>query len=280
MIALHQKTLSTHPSVRSSTVPATRFGAVIPQSAMEGFARQLPGMKQISVPRFLKTFDFKDIGMVTIPQMMLIYGLCLLSRSFNAARRSKNELREQVTRDSMGYAFWFFVTPILQRLFLKVCAPKQYAQALLELTPKPVADSLTNSTFKQKAQLLNWRFNPLKRFSLPSAKQVNEQMKLGLYKIKQASYSPESAEFAHIQNYYKNLVKWRNFATGLGIAVTVGLMGVGINLYNIHITRKKMARQQQEELQQAAQAPLPLTQPAPAFMSTAAPATGMTNPFG
>jgi hypothetical protein len=157
----------------------------------------------------------------------------------------------------MGFAFWFFVTPMLQRVFLKFCAPAKYKKALLEVKQKPASDNFANLSLKQKAQVINWHVNPLERYSLPSSKQVKEQMHLALEKMEKGGYGNTSKEFLHIQNYYKDLVKWRNYATGLGYLVTIGLLGIGINLYNIHVTKKKMAERQQGLAPQQPPAPMP-----------------------
>jgi hypothetical protein len=218
---------------------ALHFGNATARLAGEA-ARQLPGMRGVGIGNALKTFDFKESGIATLKQIMVIYGMCILSRMYNAWRRSKNELREEVTRDSMGFGFWFFGTPFLQRAFLKLCAPKAYHQALLELNPKPATANFASLPLKEKARVLNWHLNPLARYALPGTKQINEQMALALKKMKQVGYPEGSAEFAHIKDYYTNLVKWRNYAAGVGYATTIGLIGIGINLYNIYITKKKL----------------------------------------
>lgn len=226
------------PSAQTASYPP-RFGGVLNPLMV---AHQLPGMQRAGIGNALKQFDFKELGIATIPQIMLIYGMCILSRMYNAWVRSKNEFREEVVRDSMGFSFWFFGTPIIQRAFLKLCAPAPYRQALLEINPKPLG-RFSSLPLKEKARALNWYLNPLARYSLPSTKQVQEQEKLALEKMEKAGYTTHSGEFAHVRDYYKNLVKWRNFATGLGYLVTIGLIGIGINLYNIHITKKNMQRQ-------------------------------------
>ena len=232
------------PSLSTIKPPQPQFSGTIPTAVVQTATHQLSGMRNVSINRLIKTIDFKEMGISTIPQMMTIYAFCLMSRMYNASRRSKNELREQVTRDSMGYSFWFFGAHILQRVFLKFFAPHPYQQALLEIKKAPAEGKFLELNTKQKLQMLNWHINPLARFTLPSSKQVREQWELARHQIEQAGFHAGSLEFNQVQDYYKNLIKWRQFATGLGHLATIGLIGIGINLYNIHITRKKVHAQQ------------------------------------
>src|SRR5262249_52461544 len=153
---------------------------------------------------FMKKMDFKELGSATIPQIMLIYGACILSRMYNAGKRSKNELREEITRDSMGYTFWFFGTPILQRLFLKAFAPAPYGKALLALKQNPHGP-FASLNAKQKLRALNHQFNPIAHYGLPSTRQIKEQMEIALHRMEAGGYKEGSSQFNHIQNYYKNL---------------------------------------------------------------------------
>lgn len=193
----------------------------------------------------LKRLDFKDLGQATLDQIKLIYGLCILSRIYNAAQRSKNEVREVAIRDSLGFGFWFFATPMIQRLFLKTLPPKPYRDALVQATPNPTKaqgfrDALSLST-TDKLRYANWRLNPISHYTIPSSKQVNDQMAQALNSLERAGYRPGSITMGKLETHYKHLLKWRNLATGAGTLITIALLGVGINMYNIYLTNKNRA---------------------------------------
>lgn len=182
----------------------------------------------------LKWLDFQELGTATLKQIQLIYGLCILSRIAAASTRSKNEVRETTTRDSMGYAFWFFATPMMQRGVLAM-APAKYRSGLIQQRPAPESGALRK---------LNHTLNPLSRWSIPSSQQVKDRMHQALQTLEKQGYGPETDAYLQLQKHFQGMVKWRNLATGFGMAATVGLLGIGINLYNIHMTRKKVAQGQ------------------------------------
>lgn len=213
------------------------------------------GMKSVPVGGFLKAFDFKEMAAANLTQIKLIYGLCILSRIYNASRRSKNEVREVTTRDSMGFTFWFFATPIIQRLFLKTLVPRHLREALVQKAAPPEA----TAGLRGKLSLLNYKLNPMSRWVIPSSQQIKDQMHQaletmnrsgvdgqlvkgkGMLKLLKGQQAVGEEAYLKVFSYYKNLLKYRNLATGLGWAVTIGLLGIGINMYNIHMTRKKVA---------------------------------------
>lgn len=228
---------TTQAGAQKVALNSPQFGSLLTTSSL--------AMQRAPISNRLKSFDFQNLAVATINQIQVIYGMCLLSRTYNSWKRSPNELRETITRDSMGYTFWFFGTPILQRLFLKAFAPPNYKDALLEIKKTPISKNPTGLNIQHKLSSINQKINPLAHFSLPTTRQVKNQMQHALLRIEQSGYKEGSPEFTKIENYYKNLVKWRNFATGLGYIVTIGLIGIGINLYNIHMTRKKNAKLEQ-----------------------------------
>lgn len=240
MTTLQPTTLSS-PWLSAPVASQPRFGNSFSQ-AVEGSATNRAG-------RFLKALDFQELGTSNLNQIKVVYGLCILSRLYNAAKRSKNEVREVLTRDSLGFAFWFFATPILQRLFLAKCVPAQYRSALIQQAPPATraqnwSELQKLPTLKEKLRFINGRLNPLARWTIPSSHQVKDQMAQALSTLERAGHKPGSDAFLKLENYYKQLVKYRNLSTGVGWAMTIGLLGIGINMYNIYLTKKKVAQGQ------------------------------------
>jgi len=235
-------------AAQAGASPSPRFQGVVPITP-----RQLP------VGKLLKTFDFRSLGTTTLVQAQVIYTSCILSRIFNGYKRSPNDLRENTIRDSLGWTAWFYGVPILQRVFLSTFAPKPYRQALLPVAPKAFAEVL-HPTLGQRLKQINWACNPLVRLALPTLQQVKDQSTLALARLEDSGVAPHHAHYAELSNYYKNLVKWRNYATGVGYLTTIAVLGIGINCLNIMVTRHKVHQLKARQLnaQAAENKPHPL----------------------
>lgn len=164
--------------------------------------------------RVLSSLDYAQTGQSSTNQNKLIYGMNIVSRL--AAARGWNEFGEIGRRDILGWLFWFYTTPLIQRAVI-ACAPKEVRQALLTQTPKPEGGGLK--------QLL-WRFNPLVRWHLTSLPQIKDYIQNPLYK--------EQLPFLY------KVRNWRAGAAGVGLGIAMLALGVGINLLNIAITRKNV----------------------------------------
>lgn len=196
------------------------------------------GMKNFKVNGLMRFLDFEELAFATINQIKVIYGLCIMSRILAASTRSKNEVREVATRDSMGYTFWFFATPMIQRLFLRFLSPKDLRPGLIVEKAKPEATGGLMNTLKR----ISWEISPLARWEIPSAHQVKDRMAHALQALEKQGVSHTDEAFIKMEKHFKNLIKWRSLATGLGWGITIALLGVGINLYNIYMTRRNLER--------------------------------------
>jgi hypothetical protein len=159
----------------------------------------------------LHAFDFERPGVTTTPMNMTIYGSNILSRL--AAARTANEFWENLRRDGLGWACWFYTTPIVQRLVVR-CSPKHVREALLTENPKPVTGLL---------QKLNWQVNPLMRWHLTSSNQILDY-------LNKPQYAKEAA-------FLNELRLWRTGASAVGLLMALFVLGIGINLVNIAITK-------------------------------------------
>ncbi len=196
-------------------------------------------MANFKVSGLMRFLDFQELASATINQIKVIYGLCIMSRILAASTRSKNEVREVATRDSMGFTFWFFATPMIQRLFLRFLSPKDLRPGLIVEKAKPAA---TGGGLMNTLKRLSWEISPLARWEIPSAHQVKDRMAHALQALEKQGISHSDEAFIKMEKHFKNLIKWRSLATGLGWAITIALLGVGINLYNIYMTRRNLER--------------------------------------
>lgn len=273
-IATQRHSLPPHQSVgKLSTQPLAQFGA----AQGKPLAQTLP-----SISRMLKHFDFTDIGNSHVKQIQLVYASCILWRLVAANERRKasptqsyNEIRESILRDSVGYAFWFFGTPMLQRLYL-ASIPQEYGKALIMKNP---ADSKAKGIWQQaKAKVKAW--NPISGYAVPSSEQVKDLRTQALQSLKGTGIQSSKEAYQRVEGFYNKLVLHRNMATGIGLVSTILLLGIGINYLNFYLTQKNV-EQRNKELQKPKFPPapnLPSFRPPQSITAPATPATNITPP--
>jgi hypothetical protein len=217
----------------SVTTPTPRAAAIPPNSAAPLKLKQTPP----AIGKALRYFDFRDLGFSQVGQIQLVYAGCILWRLIAANERRKaspsqswNEIRESALRDSVGYAFWFFGTPTLQRLYLKVFPPQEMEKALIQPT--------RNQETGLWATVKKW--NPISGYAIPSSEQVRDMKTQAIDRLKTASIDNSSENFQRVEKYYKKLLHHRNMATGVGLLSTIGLLGIGINYLNFYLTQKNV----------------------------------------
>lgn len=230
------------------------------------------GQTQASVPpqvsRLLKHFDFTDIGNSHVKQIQLVYAACILWRLAAANERRKasptqsyNEIRESLLRDSVGYAFWFFGTPTLQRLYLG-CIPDRYKDSLIQKTPT----EKTANGFWQKTKTTLKKWNPITGYAIPSSEQVKDLRTQALQALHKQDIKTSSETYKQVEHFYNKLVMHRNMATGVGLVSTILLLGIGINFLNFYLTNRNVERRN-KELQEP---PFPPAPSLPRFQPPAA----------
>lgn len=216
-----------------STQPRAQFGG----AQSKPLAQTPP-----AISRMLKHFDFTDIGNSHVKQIQLVYAGCILWRIVAANERRKasptqsyNEIRESILRDSVGYAFWFFGTPMLQRLYL-ASIPQEYGKALMMKNP---ADSKAKGLWQQaKTKIKAW--NPISGYAVPSSQQVKDLRTQALQSLKGTGIQSSEEAYQRVEHFYNKLVLHRNMATGIGLISTILLLGIGINYLNFYLTQKNM----------------------------------------
>ena len=189
--------------------------------------------------RTLKTFDYHQFADTSLRQVQFIYAAVIASRVMAAAARSKNEVVETVTRDPLAWLSWFYAMPMLQRVFLKHAAPEKYRDGLIAVKPKPVGEGLMAGLKKA-----NYALNPLMKYDIATRGQIQDRKAQFLNKLLQKGEQEGSEAFVKASKYFDGVLKWRNYATGLGMGLTILLLGVGIKYVNIAVTKAQMAKDQ------------------------------------
>jgi hypothetical protein len=206
------------------------------------FAGLLPQASPVQARKLLEHLDFTAVGASPVKQIGVIFSSLVTWRLLAANERRKasiskrwNELRENLLRDLLGFAFWFLGVPVLQRLYLRAVA--QHNPELKDILIQRV-----QAKTGQSKGPLNWlrSNNPLSNRYIPSSQQVKDQMHQALQTLQKAGIDANQAAYQETQLAYGQLIKHRNFATAVGLGSTILLLGVGINLLNFYLTQKNI----------------------------------------
>jgi|GEM_PF-6619381 len=191
--------------------------------------------------KLLEHLDFTDIGASPVKQIGVIFSALIIWRLLAANERRRasvskrwNELRENLMRDLLGFAFWFLGVPVLQRLYLGMVAKRN---------PKLQHILIQRTHMETKGKgVLGWikANNPLTNRYIPSSQQVKDWMEQALLELKVDKTHPV---YQQTQKEFLRFIKHRNLATALGLGSTILLLGVGINLLNFYLTRKNVTRE-------------------------------------
>lgn len=270
--ATHQSKLTRH-----GNKPAE--GPAFSQQTQPHFAGAANNGLSRAYRKLLNHLDFRAMGTSYLNQIQVIYAACISWRLVAANERRKesptkswNEVRENALRDSMGYMFWFFATPMLQR-------------GILSYVTKKYDPGIGNSLCKVNPEIANGKgfwgkikaWNPLYRIDIPSSEQVKNQKEQALADLNAAKIGATEDAYKKVELFYNKLSKYRNIATGLGLLNTIALIGIGINLFNFYLTRKNMERRKMA-MQHPEFPPLP-TVPKPPTASSSDGATQTPPPI-
>lgn len=212
------------------------------------------GGQVFNSPGLLRTFDFKTLGQAAIPQNQLIYMMVIASRAAVGMQRSRNEVREVLVRDLVGWSFWFYATPMVLRGYLALASANNpiLKAALLQEKPKPNPQQFQGlrKGFEQ-LKALTWHINPLQRFNMPSPDQLKAVKNIELHRLEASSTAALGDEGLRaarkaLHEFYDSAVMHRNIATAVGLILTIGLLGFGIPLLNIWMTRQNVEQKKEQ----------------------------------
>ncbi|MBQ4114898.1 hypothetical protein IJD34_05795 [bacterium] len=196
---------------------------------------------------FVDKIAFKGL-FPSVNQLMGIYGLTIMSRLL--AARDKDELRESLTKDFLGYISWLVLGDIVNRL---------------------VAEKINNSVMNRTNDIAQKGF--FKRAFYSKLKTRDEILiealsEKGISTIKNENGQRIAKTFKEMLNDLKNIndevfvknvrskLRTLNKAQGIGYLFTGIVLGLGIPNLNIYITntldKKRKAKQAQSSQQQIA----------------------------
>jgi hypothetical protein len=185
----------------------------------------------VPAPALLTAMDFATLGASTVAQNKLIYGMVIGSRV--VAARENTERWENLRRDPLGWYSWFMGSPLLQ---------VGLALFGLPLVAKGSKELMVNHLNKDAnfIQKLGWTlFNPSKLWLLASDKQLEQrktQLVDGLLK------AGRQKEIEAVEKLFSKTIVMRGLMSFIGLAFTIALLGVFINLLNIAMTKASLRK--------------------------------------
>lgn len=203
--------------------------------------------------------DFMEAGVTSVPQCKVIYSSIIGSRVFEGEERSKNEWKEHLLRDSLGWTMWFYATDIIKTAFLslfnKASDPLKNAthNLLLNPRPKPVKPKAggLGTHLKYALQRVNWQVNPGGRFYTPTSDQLRERRGQWLSRLAASALSAEE-KLAHktsIESVFKKAITANNYARTIGIILNIALLGFTVPELNILMTEMRNEAEQLKKME-------------------------------
>lgn len=190
------------------------------------------GLKKISPKGFMSKMAFKGFW-PTLSQLKAIYGLTIISRLFVA--RDKDELRESLTKDTLGFLSWLVLGDFVNKMVaegLDKKLEKSVMNRTKEVAGKGYWSRVFNSSLKNRDEVL---IEALAENGISTVKKDGD-------KIIAKSFKELLAELDKLPEAVRNLTKKRlstlNKAQLAGYAFSGLVLGLGIPNLNIYITNK------------------------------------------
>ena len=181
---------------------------------------------QFTPKKFMDKMAFTG-KMPTINQLKGIYGVTIISRIFSA--RDKDELREVLTKDTLGYLSWLVLGDIVNRMAAGKLDPS--VMNFKKGTEKAgYFKKMFNSSLKTRDEIL---IETLAKNGIKSTKNVDGNLVAKTFKEMQADLNKLSPE---LQKMTKKRLSTLNKAQAAGYLFSGLVLGLGIPNLNIYIT--------------------------------------------
>lgn len=205
---------------------STEFKALKATSAAAFFGMVLATLKT-GLGGFMNKMAFKGFW-PTIPQLKGVYGLTIVSRIL--ATRDKDELREALTKDTLGFLSWLVLGDFVNKIAAE-SLDKSVMNRTADIEKKSWGSRLFNSSLKSRDEILikTLADNGISTVKTDGEKNIAKtfsEMMEDLNKI-----SDES-----IKNATKKRLKTLNKAQLAGYIFSGLVLGLGIPNLNIYIT--------------------------------------------
>lgn len=204
----------------------------------------LATLKTASVKGFMEKMAFKGFW-PTIPQLKGIYGLTIISRLL--ATRDKDELRESLTKDTLGFLSWLVLGDIVNKMTAEGL-DKSVMNRTKDVAKKGYFGRIFNSSLKTRDEVL------VETLSQNGIATVKEN---GVAKtFKEMLKDLDGIKNEQVKKLAKKKLGTLNKAQAAGYLFSGLVLGLGIPNLNIYITnaldKKRKAAKAAEEQQNAA----------------------------
>lgn len=175
----------------------------------------------------IKNLQFKGFS-PTINQLKFIYGATIMSRFLVA--RNENELKEASIKDILGFTNWLILGNFVQKFVVQSLDKSGDLIKKDTLKGNKIVNWIQNSFIKTRDEVLHEALGQ-KAFKDGKALSFNDMMK---------AISDNKAA--------KKKIRILTLAQLAGYAYSGVVLGLGIPKLNIYLTKRRMAKQQAEEL--------------------------------
>ncbi len=242
-------TPSSSPSTTTTTA-ATPLYATPAANRLGGVAAK-PLPKLLKVNGFVKKLDYQKLLTTPRGQSHFIYVAMILSRLVAAGVRGAQidnyrEVYEHALRDTIGFTMFFFGSNFLLRFFTKAIFPNTWNQLMTapqaDTIKRPFMGKAIGDSGSRVAKVVRgvrrWKY-ALVNSDLLSSSQVKELGDKRLAQLRAGGHV-STAKIENLAKEFKRMVTKRNAMSTLGLVVNIALLGIGIPLLNIVMTKNSV----------------------------------------
>lgn len=207
---------------------STKF-KVIKAISSAAFLTMILGTLKSWPQQFMEKMSFKG-KMPTINQLKGVYGITIVSRIFSA--RDKDELREVLTKDTLGYLSWLVLGDIVNRITAQLLDKSVINFKKDKKQSKWVLKEALFTSLKTRDEIL---IETLAKNNIETTKNEGRQIKAKTFKemVKDLDKLPEA-----VRKTARKRLNTLNKAQCAGYLFSGLVLGLGIPNLNIYITNK------------------------------------------
>jgi hypothetical protein len=195
-----------------------------------GFGAMVLGTLHTGLKGFMDKMAFKGFW-PTIDQLKGVYGLTIISRLFSA--RDKDELRESLTKDTLGFLSWLVLGDIVNRMTAEALDKSVLDRKSPEVANKNFIGRAYGSILKTRDEII---IEALANNGISSTKEENG--KVVAKKFKELMKDLETISNKEVVETTKKRIRTLNKAQLAGYLFSGLVLGLGIPNLNIYITNK------------------------------------------
>lgn len=194
------------------------FGAMVMKTLETGFKG------------FFKEMAFTGFW-PSIPQLKGVYGITIISRLL--AARDKDELRESLTKDTLGFLSWLVLGDVVNRMVAEAMDSSVLNRKNKEVQNKKFLGRAYNSTLKNRDEII---IEALTKNGISATKEENG--KTVAKSFKELFKDLKTISDKTLLKTTKKRLRTLNWAQCAGYLVSGAILGFGIPNFNMYVTNK------------------------------------------